>query len=106
MSAGHGAADYWENDPLGVAQAVVSRLRLLAGEWFLDLQEGVPYVGGVLGKHTQGSYDPILRERILGTQGVTQILSYESLFDGETRQLTVQCEIDTEYGPATFQEVL
>ncbi len=106
MQAGHGAADYWEDDPRGVAQAVVSRLRLLAGEWFRDLAEGTPYVGGVFGKHTRESYDPVIRERILDTEGVTAITSYESSCDGETRRLTVSVTIDTEYGPATIQEVL
>ena len=75
MQAGHGKADYWVNDPRGVGQAVVQRLRLLAGEWFLDLQDGTPYVGGVFGKHTMGSYDPVIRARILGTEGVTAITS-------------------------------
>lgn len=106
MQAGHGSADYWTNDPRGVAQAVVSRLRLLAGEWFLDLADGTPYVGGVFGKHTKESYDPVIRARILDTEGVTAITSYESSFDGDTRQLTVSVTLDTEYGPATVQEVL
>lgn len=103
---GHGQADYWQNVPEGVAQAVVSRLRLLAGEWFLDLQEGTPYVGGVLGKHTKESYDPVIRARILETEGVTDLESYESVFNGETRALTVLATINTIYGPATVQEVL
>jgi hypothetical protein len=103
---GHGAADYWVDDPRGVAQAVVSRLRLLSGEWFLDLTEGTPYEGDVFGKHTRQSYDPIIRARILDTEGVTAITSYESAFDGNTRAITVTVTIDTEYGEATIEEVL
>lgn len=103
---GHGQADYWKDAPEGVAQAVVSRLRLLTGEWFLDLQEGTPYVGGVFGKHTRDSYDPVIRARILDTEGVTGIASYQSIFDAETRRLTINVTIDTAYGPATIQEVL
>jgi hypothetical protein len=103
---GHGQADYWTDDAMGVAQAVVSRLRLLSGEWFLDLAEGTPYVGGVFGKHTKQSYDPVIRARILDTEGVTSITFYESVFDGETRNITISVAIDTEYGPATIQEVL
>ena len=106
MQFGHGKADYWEDDPLGVAQAVVSRLRLLAGEWFLDLGEGTPYVGGVFGKHTKESYDPVIRARILGTEGVTAISTYKSSFDGETRKITVYVEIETQYGPAAIEDVL
>lgn len=103
---GHGQADYWKDAPEGVAQAVVSRLRLLAGEWFLDLREGTHYVGGVWGKHTQESFDPVIRARILETEGVTEIVEYESLFDGESRKLTVKVTIETIYGQVNVQEVL
>lgn len=106
ITFGHGQADYWTDDPRGVAQAVVSRLRLLKEEWFLDLQEGTPYVGGVFGKHTKASFDPVIRARILGTEGVTAITEYESSLDPDTRALGITVTIDTEYGPATVQEVL
>ena len=68
---GHGAADYHIDRPEGVAQAVKTRLALLAGEWFLDLTEGTPYATHVWGKHTRDTYDPILRRRILQTEGVS-----------------------------------
>lgn len=106
IQMGHGNADYWENDSRGVAQAVVSRLRLLREEWFLDLAEGTPYVGGVFGKHTRESYDPVIRARILGTEGVTEIVSYDSSYDGDTRKLTITVSINTEYGETDIQEVL
>lgn len=103
---GHGQADYWQDDPLGVAQAVVSRLRLLAGEWFLDLAEGTPYETEVFGKFTKDTYDPVIRGRILDTEGVTEITSYQSTYDGETRKVTITVDINTEYGPATIQETI
>lgn len=103
---GHGAADYHENTPECVAQAVGTRLRLLAGEWFLDLTEGMPYAPAVLGKHTRESYDFVIRRRVLETEGVTEIVEYESLFDGETRKLTVNMRINTVYGAAQVYEVM
>ncbi len=106
MVMGHGDADYLQDVPEAVAQAVVTRLRLLTGEWFLDLTEGTPYNPAVLGKHTATSYDFALRERVLDTEGVTEILDYESIFDGETRTLTVNIYIDTVYGPIRLQEVM
>ncbi len=106
MIFGHGDADYLKDTPETVAQAVVTRLRLLRGEWFLDLTEGTPYAPAVLGKHTKASYDYAVRTRVLETQGVVEILEYESIFDGETRRLTVTIRIDTVYGPAHIQEVL
>ncbi len=96
---GHGAADYHVNTPEGVAQAVKTRLALLAGEWFLDLTEGTPYATHVWGKHTRDTYDPILRRRILRTEGVSELVSYESTFDPQTRKITVFAEISTVYGP-------
>jgi len=103
---GHGGADYLVDVPEAPAQAVVTRLRLLAEEWFLDLAEGTPYVGGVVGKQTLESYDPVIRARILGTDGVTEILFYESSLDPDTRKLTVNARIDTVYGEARIQEAL
>lgn len=103
---GNGAANLHRDTPDCVAQAVVTRLRLLAGEWFLDLAEGTPYVQGVWGRHTQDSYDLVLRARILDTQGVTEILSYDSALDPNTRQLTVRVEINTQYGPTKITEVM
>ena len=64
---GRGGADMHADTPEAVGQAVLTRLRLFAGEWFVDLKEGTPYVPGVLGKHTQDTYDPVFRERILDT---------------------------------------
>lgn len=103
---GHGDADYLRNTPECVAQAVVTRLRLLAGEWFLDLAEGTPYAPAILGKHTRETYDFAIRRRVLETEGVTEIMEYESLFDGESRKLTVVIRINTLYGPAAVAEVL
>ena len=106
MVIGHGNADYLNDTPECVAQAVVTRLRLLRGEWFLDLTEGTPYAPVVLGKHTRATYDFALRQRVLETEGVTDIEEYESIFNGETRTLTVNIRINTVYGPAQVQEVM
>ena len=106
MVLGHGEADYLRDSPECVAQAVVTRLRLLTGEWFLDLTEGTPYVPSVLGKHTRETYDAVIRRRVLETEGVREIEEYESLFDGETRKLTVTIRLNTVYGPAAVSEVL
>ena len=49
---GSGLANYYHNTPDGVAQAVQTRLKLWSGEWFLDITDGVPFMGGILGKYT------------------------------------------------------
>lgn len=106
MSFGHGGASYLKNSPLCVGQAVVTRLRLLREEWFLDLTEGTPYSPLVLGKHTKASYDMAIRERVLNTEGVVNIESYESIFEPESRNLTIMLTVNTIYGPAKIQEIL
>ena len=106
MVIGHGNADYLKDSPECVAQAVATRLRLLRGEWFFDLTEGTPYAPSVFGKHTQKTYDFALRQRVLETEGILGIDEYESVFDGETRKLTVNIRINTVYGSTAIQEVM
>lgn len=91
--------------PETVAQAVVTRLLLWAGEWFLDADEGTPYLQKILGYGTQNTRDVSIRERILDTPGVDSILSYSSSVDGK-RSMRVTCEVMTIYGPATINSVL
>lgn len=86
------------NSPAAVAQAVLTRLRLVEGEWFLDNREGTPYPSQVLGYATQGTRDLAIKERILGTQGVTEIIAYSSSVD-RNRTMTVFARINTIYGP-------
>ena len=89
---------FYIDDPLGVAQAVVTRLKLWENEWFLDIQEGTPYLGGVIGKYTMETFDPLIRDRILNTEGVTEILEYSSSYDGDLRKVSISVKINTSYG--------
>jgi len=95
------------NSPDAVAQAVLTRLRLWRGEWFLDSTDGTPYSQDVLGKlYASRTPEVAIKQRILGTPGVTAITAFTSRFDGDSRQLTVSATIDTVYGPAMINEVL
>lgn len=84
------------NSPAAVAQAVLTRLRLWQGEWFLDTTLGVPFLTQVIGRNTQAVRDTAVQATILGTPGVNQILSYQSQLVG--RNLMIQVTIDTIYG--------
>lgn len=98
-------ADFYVNSPEAVAQAVQTRLRLWQGEWFLDTTAGTPW-NQVLGKYTGGTYDTVIRQRILGTQGVQAITDYSSTLDSEARVLTVSATISTIYGTTTVQATI
>lgn len=106
MTFGHGQANFLVNTADTVGQLVMTRLRLLTGEWFLDTTEGTPYAPQVLGKGTAALYDHAIKQRILGTQGVTGIAKYASTLDPDTRKLTVSATIDTIYGQTTVNQVL
>lgn len=103
---GGNLASFFIDQPEAPAQAVKTRLMLQQGEWFADLSDGTPWKTKVLGKYTSATRDPILRRRILGTQGVSNIALYASQFAPSTRQYDVQAEITTIFGRATIQEVV
>lgn len=106
MNFGHGLNDFYIDSEDAVAQAVSTRLQLWRGEWFLDETEGTPYQQAILGMHTSKTFEPALRERILGTKGVESIVSLETIRNTETRALTVNVTIDTIYGETVLTEVL
>ncbi len=99
-------ADFYRDSPEAVAQAVLTRLRLLRGEWFLDTTEGMPWLTEVLGKYTTSTADAAIRQRILTTPGVTELTAYSSTYDAETRTLSVSATINTIYGTTTVQATL
>lgn len=103
---GGGPADFLVDSPAAVGQAVLTRLQLFKGEWFVDTADGTPWQTDVLGEHTRSTYDMAIRNRILGTQGVEQIDSYDSEFEPNGRKLTITCTITTAYGPTTISETL
>lgn len=98
---------FFVDTPEAVAQAVLTRLRLWRGEWFIDITDGTPWNTEILGKRQGGKNpDTAIRSRILQTKGVTEILSYSSTFDGETRKFSVSATVGTIYGTATISEAL
>ena len=100
---GNGQANFYRDQPEAVGQAVQTRLLLWLGEWFLDTTEGTPYLQSILGKYSQTDADIAIQQRILGTQGVTDIQNYESTIDPNSRSMTVTCDLNTIYGPTTVQ---
>ena len=96
-SFGQNALDFYANSPQTVAQAVLTRLLLHQGEWFLDLTFGMPWESQVLGYNTKSLYDAAIQNAILGVQGVRSLVSYSSELDIGTRKLTVNATINTIY---------
>lgn len=103
---GRGTGNFLIDSPACVAQSVLTRLELWQGEWFLDTTEGTPWLQSILGKNTGALYDIALRQRILETQGVTDIVAYQSTLDRAARTLSVTATIDTKFGQTTVTTVL
>lgn len=98
---GSGSTAFLVNSPAAVAQAIQTRLLLETGEFFLDISEGTPYSTEILGRSTTTTYDAAIRDRILGTEGVTAISAYSSSLNRATRALTVNATVQTIYGEVT-----
>lgn len=102
---GQGQANFLINNPEAVGQAVLTRLLLLQGQWFLDVTEGLPLFTQIIGKGTYPLYDQAIKNRVLGTEGVVEILTYSSELNPETRKLEVAMTISTIYSQGAAQPV-
>jgi hypothetical protein len=103
MTFGQGLSDFYIDQAEAVGQAVVTRLRLQQGDWFLDRREGTPWKTRVLGHRTTSTRDPVIKHRVLATQGVTEITDYFSDLNRDSREFAAQIGIDTIYGKTVVE---
>jgi hypothetical protein len=102
MMFGHGGRDFLVDSPTAVAQAVLTRLKLWQGEWYLNLQAGTPWMQRVLGfSPGTGIPDSVVRQRILTTPYVTDMTDYTSSFNSTSRVFAVSCKLYTAFGQVT-----
>jgi hypothetical protein len=102
MVFGHGASDYYINKAEGVGQLVETRLLLWLGQWFLNVDDGTPWLTRVLGKYTEDFRDATIQQRILATPNVNGIDGYNSQLNRQTRQWNVAAKVDTSFGQYVF----
>lgn len=98
---GQGDNTWLINSPECVAQAVKTRFMLWYGQWFLDTTEGTPWIQSVLGRQRPEVYNLAIRQRILETQGVRAITTFDTNRDTTTRRVTFTATIETIYGTTT-----
>lgn len=103
MTFGASQLNFLVNSPATVAQVVKTSLLLWLGEWYLDTSVGMPWVQGVLGKHSLDTADVTVQDYILSVQGVTDISEYVSASIQPERVYSASATIDTAYGPTPVQ---
>jgi hypothetical protein len=80
-----------------IRQLHLERLRLFKGEWFLDLQKGVPYFQSILGKGNRiEDIATIFKNEILSIPGTRSLSKFDLDFDASTRNLTLDYTAVTE----------
>jgi hypothetical protein len=73
-----------------IAQNLAIRLRFFLGEWFLNILAGVPYYQYFFIKDpNQIQVETFLKDEISNTEGVLEITSFSSDFNGYNRTFTV-----------------
>lgn len=100
----------WLYDIDAVAQTIKTRLNLYSREYWRDVSEGTPWIKKILGKNnvanTLTQKERLLKDRILGAEGVISITSWESSFDFPTRKLSITANILTRFGIITITDGL
>lgn len=82
-----------------VRQHLQIKLKLWAGEWFMDTEFGTPYLTDILGKQISlGASVAALKKSILGVDGVQTITRFDYQFNRSTRSLSVDFDVLTPYG--------
>lgn len=86
----------------GITQMCRIAVQMFAGEWFLDLDVGVPYWDNILGQNPEVAKFAALtgfRDELLAVDGVLEIISLEVTFtDAATRTLNVTWQVRTAAG--------
>lgn len=93
--------------PDAVTQGIRLRMQEVKGEWFLDLDSGIPYyerdgvpaTEAIFGqRYSQVRALQAYRNAILSTPGVVELLQLAVTFDVKTRKLSVSWQVRTSFG--------
>ncbi len=91
----------WSRGVAAVVQSCRVALRMFAGEWFLNLDAGIPYFQSILGQKAPlaiAAAQIEFRRELLAIAGVLDVLRMDVSFTGPTRDLTVQWQVSTVFG--------
>jgi hypothetical protein len=91
------------SDLEAVTQIIATRLKLFQGEWFLNLEDGLPLFQSILGssggQRNLTVITNLIAARILGTPYVTAIVSITSSY--QNRKFVFSATVATQFGVVT-----
>lgn len=97
-----------------VVQSVKLALGLYRGEWFLNRDEGTPWIANDIvpesvailgGKFNDFRTRTAIRDVILNVPGVVELRSLTAAFDSATRVLSIAFSVRTEFGDSDLETV-
>lgn len=90
-------------------QAIICRLRLFLGEYFLDATAGTPWFQSILGKASREVAEINIKQRIINTPGVLGISEFDLTFETKERRIVVTAavvDINNDVFSFLFDEVV
>jgi len=82
-----------------VAQRLKITLQTFLGEWFLNLDTGIPYFQQILNKvRNKSSVDAVFQSAILADPGVLEMVSYSSTLDSAARGFDLSFSVRVQNG--------
>lgn len=89
----------FSEDYVYIQQKINTTIRLILGEWFLDITAGIPLFTEMLGKENidPSNIEAILKAKILSVAGVLSITSFDMSLSND-RKLSVDFSCDTDLG--------
>lgn len=107
-SYGNGQDDYIA-DLQAVGQLIAQRLKLFQGEWWENLDEGLPLWQSILGVSGAGNRQQatnlLIKSRIEGTVYVTGVLNVQSSYNPATRAYQFSCVATTQFGNVEINNI-
>lgn len=90
-------------DAAGIKQDILTSIRQILGEWFLDTSDGVPYFQTIFIKNpNQAFINAAFIQRISNVPGVLNLLSFSISRVDATRSLTINFKAQTLNGTVDY----
>jgi len=91
----------WSRGIPGVMQDCRIKLQMFKGEWFLDLDAGIPYWGQILGQKPAVAIAAIgasFTETLLSVEDVISVTKMEIVHNRSARSLSVSWQVRCQFG--------